>query len=87
MVKVAALAIAVTGLGLASAPHAAQAAPLPIQTEVAAPAGDVIAQAQYRPHRRHYHRHFHHRRHFHRHHRFGGPRHHHHRRHWNHRRW
>ncbi|MCP1551191.1 MULTISPECIES: hypothetical protein [Methylorubrum] len=87
MVKVAALAIAVTGLSLASAPRAAQAAPLPIQTEATAPTGEMIEQAQYRRDRRHYRRHMRHRGHWHRHHRFGGPRHHHHRRHWNHRRW
>ncbi|MGE7155615.1 hypothetical protein ACQKJ1_17965 [Methylorubrum rhodesianum] len=87
MVKAAALAIAVTGLGLASAPRAAQAALLPIQTEAAMPAGDAIEQVQYRPHR-HYRRHYHHRRHMHRHHRFHHPRHHHHRRHHHHhRRW
>ncbi|WP_458434635.1 hypothetical protein [Methylorubrum populi] len=86
MVKAAALAIAVTGLSLTAAPRAAEAAPLPIQTEATAPAGGMIEQAQYRRHHRHYRRHYRHRRHMHRHHRFGRP-HHWHRRHGVHRHW
>ena len=86
LVKVAALAIAVTGLGLVAAPRAVEAAPLPMAAGTAAPASDMVEQAQYRPHR-HMRRHYRHRRHMHRHHHFRGPRHHHHRHHGHHRRW
>lgn len=69
MIKVAAVAIALSGFGLAASPHRAEAAPITVPAEAAASAGEATQVAYGYGHRMRHHRHMHrhHMRHHHRH--------------------